>query len=103
MPQALTVCSMAVSAMRDEIDVIDRKIIRLIAKRQEIAGKMGRAKLDAGIPIHDEERARKVLAAAFNYAVEEQIDPVSIRKIFEILIEMSEERQSECTGDGNLP
>jgi len=39
----------------------------------------------------------------FTYAVKNQIDPVAVRKIFEILIEMNEEQQRECAGDGDLP
>jgi len=35
--------------------------------------------------------------------VEAKVDPVSVQKIFGILVEMSEERQQECMGDGNLP
>ena len=31
------------------------------------------------------------------------IDPVAVQKIFGQLIAMSEERQRECSGDGNLP
>jgi len=94
---------MPINALREEIDGIDKKIINLIARRQEMAGKMAREKLDRGIPIHDEPRTKQVLAAAFNYAVEEKINPIPVQRIFEILIEMSEERQRECTGDGNLP
>jgi chorismate mutase len=94
---------MPINALREEIDGIDKKIISLIARRQEMAGKMAREKLDRGVPIHDETRTKQVLAAVFNYAVEEKINPIHVQRIFEILIEMSEERQRECTGDGNLP
>jgi len=44
-----------------------------------------------------------VLDRAFNYAVEKNINPVSVKHIFALLIEMSEEKQRECQGDGNLP
>ncbi len=94
---------MPINALREEIDDIDREIIGLIAKRQEIAGRMAREKLDRGIPIHDAARTKQLLAAVFNQAVEAKINPISVQKIFEILIQMSEERQRECTGDGNLP
>jgi chorismate mutase len=94
---------MPINALREEIDAIDRKIIGLIARRQEIAGRMAREKLDRGIPIHDEARTRQLLNAVFSRAVEEKINPIQVQKIFETLIEMSEERQRECTGDGNLP
>jgi len=82
---------------------IDREIIRLISRRQQIAGKIARLKREAGIPIHDAVQAEEVLRRAFDQAAEEKIDPVSVRNIFSILVTMSEERQRECLGNGNLP
>ena len=89
--------------MRKEIDHVDREIIRQITLRQELAGKIARIKFHDGIPIHDEERTKFVLEGIFKRAVEAKIDPVAVQKIFEILIAMSEERQRECQGEGNLP
>ncbi len=94
---------MRLEAVRAEITRVDREIIRLIAQRQELAGKIAKIKIHTGIPIHDESRASDVLEAAFEQAVECKIDPVSVQKIFETLIAMSEDRQRECSGEGNLP
>ncbi len=94
---------MPIEALRGEMSRIDREIIRLIAKRQQIAGQIARVKHVEGLPIHDEARTRQVMQEAFEYAVEQKINPVSVQEIFSILIEMSEERQRERTGDGNLP
>jgi chorismate mutase len=44
-----------------------------------------------------------VLESVFEQATELRIDPVAVQKIFEMLIAMSEDRQRECSGDGNLP
>ncbi len=82
---------------------IDREIIALIAKRQEVAGRIARVKHLEGLPIHDETRTKEVLQDAFETAVEKNINPVSVQEIFSILVQMSEERQRERTGDGNLP
>ncbi len=94
---------MCLETVRAEITRVDREIIRLIAQRQELAGKIAKIKVHTGIPIHDENRAADVLGAAFEQAVECKIDPVSVQKIFETLIAMSEDRQRECSGEGNLP
>jgi len=94
---------MMIDDTRKEIDRVDHEIVRLIARRQELAGKMARIKIGMGLPVHDEERTQAVLDVVFNQAVENRIDPVSVQKIFETLILMSEERQRECSGDGNLP
>jgi len=95
--------TMSIEPLREEINRIDREIIRLIAKRQALAEKIVRIKIEQGLSIHDEARVQEVLQSSFNYAVEHKINPVYVQKILQILIEMSEERQRECSGEGNLP
>lgn len=94
---------MSLEELRKEVDAIDGRIIAQIAKRQQVAGKIAKEKVHSGLPIHDSARTRVVLAQAFDQAVEHKINPVPVQKIFEILIGMSEERQHECSGEGNLP
>jgi chorismate mutase len=94
---------MIIAELRKEIDRVDNDIIRSIAHRQDLAGKIAKIKINKGLPVHDEERTRVVLEMMFNRAVEYKIDPVSVQKIFETLIEMSEDWQRECSGEGNLP
>ena len=94
---------MSLDKVRAEISEVDTRIIRLIAKRQQLAGRIARIKIAEGMPIHDQDRTVKVLESVFEQAVESRIDPVAVQKIFEMLIAMSEDRQRECSGDGNLP
>jgi chorismate mutase len=94
---------MNLESIREKIDEIDARIIKLIGERQRLAGEMARLKFREGMPIRDAEQRERVLERAFDRAVESRIDPVSIQMIFEILVRMSEERQQECMGDGNLP
>jgi chorismate mutase len=97
------VYDMSLEQVRSEISRVDAGIIRLIAERQELADRVAHIKIKNGIAIHDERRSAEVLSSVFDQAVERKMDPVAVRKIFEILIAMSEERQMEFTGDGNLP
>ncbi|MDV4341943.1 chorismate mutase [Methanoculleus sp. YWC-01] len=94
---------MSLDAVRNGVQEIDERIIDLVAERQKLAARIARFKQENGLPIRDEEQRRVVLDRVFTYAVESRIDPVAVRRIFEILIEMNEERQRECSGDGNLP
>ena len=73
------------------------------AGEQALAGQVAEIKIMKGISIHDEKRSAEVLSSVFDRAVEMKIDPVAVRKIFEILIAMSEDRQRELTDEGNLP
>ena len=97
------VYDMSLEQVRSEITRVDAGIIRLIAERQELADRVAQIKTRKGIAIHDEKRTAEVLSSVFDQAVERKIDPVAVQKIFEILIAMSEDRQKECSGDGNLP
>ncbi len=94
---------MSLEMVRAEISRIDSELIQLIAKRQKLAGKIARIKIAGGMPIHDGDRVADIMSSVFDQAVESRIDPVAVQKIFAILIAMSEERQRECSGDGNLP
>jgi chorismate mutase len=94
---------MSLEQVRSEISRVDAGIIRLITERQELADRVAQIKIKNGIAIHDERRSAEVLSSVFDQAVESRIDPVAVQKIFEILIAMSEDRQKECSGDGNLP
>jgi chorismate mutase len=91
---------MSLDTVRAEINSVDTYIVRLIAKRQELALKIARIKAREGIPVHDEKRAADVLKTVFEHAVEQKIDPVAVQKVFKILIAMSEERQRVCNGEG---
>jgi len=94
---------MTLESVRKKIDDIDARLIRLIAERQGLAAEMAHLKFREGVPIRDPGQREHVLDRAFDRAVEAKVDPVSVQKIFDTLIEMSEERQQECMGDGNLP
>jgi chorismate mutase len=94
---------MSLDKVRAEINKGDREIIRLIAQRQDYAKKIARIKIHSGMPVHDEQRTAEVLESVFDLAVEYKIDPVAVQKIFEILITMSEDRQRDFSGEGNLP
>ena len=46
---------------RNEIDIIDQKIVRLIGQRTRIVRKIGSIKRNAGLPAADPDRERRVL------------------------------------------
>lgn len=94
---------MSLEKVRTEISRLDTEIIRLIARRQDLAEQIIRIKIREGMPVHDERRTAHVLNAVFEQSVEQKIDPVAVQDIFRILIAMSEERQREYSGEGNLP
>jgi chorismate mutase len=93
----------SIEELRAEIDRIDTALIDLIAERQTCAGRLARQKVAAHVSVRDEARRREVIDRAFDSAVERGMDPTIVQQVFELLVRMSEDRQHECMGEGNLP
>jgi chorismate mutase/prephenate dehydratase len=49
------------AALREQIDVLDREIVRLLNERARLAIAVGHVKAIAGRPVHDPERETEVL------------------------------------------
>ena len=93
-----------IEKVRTDIAAIDCQIVDLIAKRNGLASLMLQAKRAGGfVKIEDERQNEKVLNRAVDLATERNIDAGSVKRIFEILIEMNVDIQHELSGEGNLP
>lgn len=91
------------ASIRNEIEVIDRDIINLIAKRTNLAKEILEAKKHENKPINDEGRNHQVMEIVTNLAIECGLDAGEVKNIFKSLIKMSIDRQHELSGEGNLP
>jgi chorismate mutase/prephenate dehydratase len=73
------------SKLREEIDLIDRKLLELLNKRAELARKVGEIKREKGIPFYVPGREAKILSK-----IEElnrgPLAPESVRAIFREII-----------------
>ena len=94
---------MTLEEVRARMAEVDRKIIALITERQNISTEIARIKHREGLPVHDDEQVKRVLERAFDLAVENNVNPVLVQQVFEVLVKMNEERQHEFFGEGNLP
>jgi chorismate mutase len=93
---------MSLESVRSKINHVDEDIVRLIAQRQRLAVKVSDIKVREGLPVRDEKRARLVISTAGERAQKAQINPEPVKKIFEILIAMSEESQHARNGNKGL-
>jgi len=94
---------MTLETVRNEIAQIDEDLLRLMARRMELASRVLEEKRKRGLPISDDRQNGLVLQRAMERGTELNVDPAGIREIFSILIRMSIERQHEMAGEGNLP
>lgn len=81
--------------VRDEIKKVDEKIIEHIAQRMELAEKIFDIKKQLGRDIYDETQTKSVLNRVEAHATSKKLPVSDAKKIFEILIKMSIDRQRE--------
>jgi chorismate mutase len=89
---------MGLAEHRREIEDIDEKIIRLIDERIHVSKKIYEDKRFGGLPINDPEREKQVLKKAMDLSTELNLDAGAIKEIFQILINMSVQKQHELQG-----
>jgi chorismate mutase len=84
-----------IEELRRRIDVIDDQLVRLLNVRVACALEIGRLKHDAGMPIYDPEREKKVLALVRESAthLSGPLEAEAVVRIFERIID--EARRAE--------
>ncbi len=82
--------------LRGEIEQIDRELIELIARRVDLARRVGAAKRRAGLPTLDPAREAAVVRRAGALAREANLDDEDVRYIFWHLIGLSRRMQMEA-------
>ena len=93
---------MSLEHIRMDIARVDDDIIRLLARRMELAGLVLEEKKRLDLPINDDRQNALVLKRAMEKATELNVDTAAVREVFSILIRMSIDRQHEMSGEGNL-
>lgn len=84
---------MSLDTLRTRIEETDHELISLIARRMEIAQAIADEKERQGLPVRIPDRAEVVLTRAASEAEKQGLDPEQVRRIFSLLIEMSEDMQ----------
>ncbi len=80
-------------ALRRELDVVDRGLVDLIARRLEIVGQVGHAKARSEAPVRDLERERAVLDQVERAALERGVSGDLVRRVFREIIGHAVDRQ----------
>jgi len=72
-----------IEELRDRIDAIDRKIVKLLEKRVGIARNIGKIKRGEGLKISDDKREKEVIENVSN----SNLDKNFVKKTFRLIIE----------------
>lgn len=78
---------------RELIDDLDRELVRLVARRSELAARAGRVKGERALPVRDPARERAVLDERRAWAEAEGIDQDAVARLFEELMALAREVQ----------
>ncbi|MDH3578666.1 MAG: prephenate dehydrogenase/arogenate dehydrogenase family protein [Gammaproteobacteria bacterium] len=97
---------MTLDELRKNLSAVDRRLVQLIAERQEIVGEIGKSKLTTGAGTRDYAREKDVLDLGRAQALELGVDPDLVEGLLQELIRTSLESQerdrviAEGKGDG---
>jgi prephenate dehydrogenase len=91
--------SAEVRETRELIDELDHELCELLARRAQLARRVGRAKADLGRGVHDPSREGRLLAARKAWAVSRGLDAASVEEIFEAILRFSRRLQMPSATD----
>lgn len=86
---------------RQEIDILDGELLRLLNERARIASELGALKVSSGLPVYDGRRERQILAR-LRETNQGPLGPEGVSSIFRCIIRESRrvERNSQQHNNG---
>lgn len=84
---------------RNQIDAIDRELVRLFLERMEVTGKVGEYKKAQGIPVLDAARERQVLSAKAALA-DDPARKADVHALYESIMAISRRQQRKLVVEG---
>ncbi len=90
---------LGISRLRSHIDLVDREIVRLLARRRGLTLEIGRAKADRGWPVHIPAREAELLEIVREEAILNQLEPWYIERLFNVVLEGSRQAQKKMRAD----
>ncbi len=82
-----------IQGLREEIEQVDRRLLRLLRQRMELVDRIATAKIKAASPFRDHQREEQVLQRVRGAAVEQGLDPHPVERLYRLIMEMSISRQ----------
>src|SRR5262245_52443910 len=94
MGAGVTDSSSPLPQLRAELDTLDRQVLELLARRQQIVSAVAAYKRRHNIEIRDAERERQLLQARRDLATELGLEPESIESIYRQILLASRDHQA---------
>lgn len=90
----MTDSSSPLPQLRAQLDALDRQVLELLARRQQIVSAVAAYKRSEHIEIRDAERERQLLQARRDLAIELGLEPESIESIYRQILLASRDHQA---------
>ncbi len=87
--------------LRDEVDIIDKQVVKLVSKRTLMSVMIGRIKRSLKLPTYNPEREKEIAERIGSY-VEEPLSKEALLRIYERIIDESRAIQREEAEKGNI-
>jgi chorismate mutase/prephenate dehydratase len=81
------------TALREQLEAIDRRLLDLLAERMKRVEGVAAAKLDAAWPFRDPGREDRLLVHLRQLAVERGLDAHEVERLYRVVLDMSVARQ----------
>ena len=75
----------ALHSYRKQIDEIDGELMRLLARRMELAREIGEVKRDNGVAVFQPYRYKEAMERRDKYCAAGRLDPDAVKEIFELI------------------
>ena len=92
--------ALGIPSLRDEIDRIDRQLIRLISERLRSSVDIARIKVQRGLSLRSPLREAELIEEARQDAEALGVDPTYIGDLMEVVLQYSRAAQRDAVGDG---
>jgi chorismate mutase len=84
-------------ALRDDIDLLDRNILLLIAERQQLVERVGMLKKKKGQKIYDPAREKEILLKQLSIGAELGLDPRFVHDMCNAIFQLAKSTQRKLT------
>jgi chorismate mutase-like protein len=95
--------SLGINRLRQHIDQLDRQVVQLLARRQDLALEIGRTKAERGLPIYMPDREAELLAIIEEEASHAGIDAGHVRALFQLVLAESRRLQQRLRASESVP
>ncbi len=89
---------LGIPSLRDEIDRIDREIVKLVARRLDSSVEIARIKAAKGLPLRSPDREHELIDEAREDAVRSGIDPEFAAELMAVVLAHSRKAQRRAVG-----